>query len=325
MKKILCIIVCLFSLVACAHEKGESELYDYYISMTKSSQKGDVVYFKNVSFDFETKETVETDEIVRNSQYPLMVYDQKYNRYLYTKKDDSGYDDHIYIYDVIKDEEIHIDMDIWGANYIIIRENDYAVIGVKDWTHQLSLFLINKDTFEFEEIAIEYNGIVDLSVWQASYVPQTNDLILQAYSVSDSYERLDAWNNEEIHKDYDLFQNYYYFIYTDEGIEFLFELESPQGDGIISNGKDILVYAPCKEDQSKKVFRYNIETKEMKHEEHLQTLKSGFLLDEEGRYIYCIGDNIHKYDIYTGEDEVLDIKFPADGFKSNFILVKKDK
>lgn len=325
MEKIFKFICCCILLCGCQKKVDNiPELSDYYLSLTKSSEKGNKVYFQNVSFDFENMNTIESKNIERDSQYPLLVFDKENNKYLYSAKTEEG-DDHLYIYDVGEENETHIDLDIWGINYILIRENDYIIVAVKNETEVLSLFSIDKETYSFKEIEIPKDIHEDMSVWQVAYIPQNDGLILQTYSIEEEYKIRDEWNSQEHDYTEDMKVPYYHYLLTDEGFEFLFELKMPQSDGILSNGKDVLVEVFYENDNEKHVIRYNIENESMEKEKYAKSLKLGFYLDNEGRYVYAIGNNIHKYDTFTGKDEILNIEFPYEGFNSNYVLVNKSK
>lgn len=296
MKKIICFLSFVILLFGCQQRESIPELNDYYLSITKSSEDEYGVYFQNVSFDFETLKTVESESVERNSQYPLIVYDQKYNRYIYSAKDENTNDDQVYVYDLNTKKETHIDMEIWGVNYIIVRDNDYIVVAVKNNTQLLSLFSIDKETLSCKEISFPNDIHDDMSIWQVAYIPQNDGLILQAYSISEEWKIRDQWNTEVHDANVDLLVPFYHYLYTDSQFEYLFSLEMPQSLGVLSNGKDILVAQNSVNDEDDKVIRYNIENKEMTTEEHAKTLNLGFYLDDEGRYVYAIGDNLHKYD-----------------------------
>ena len=323
MKKFIYLLGIISLLFGCQSQTVTiPELSDYYLSITKSSGNKNKVYYQNVSYDFEKMKTSESENIERTSQYPIFVYDQKYNRYIYSSKDESV-DDHIYVYDVKSNKEIHLDLGIWGINYILIRDNDYIVVAVKNKTQVLSLYSIDKETLSFKEIELPKDIHDDMSIWQVAYIPQTDGLVLQTYSIDEEWTTRDEWNSQ-IH-DYtdDMEVPYYHYLYTDKGFEFLFKLDIPQSDGILSNGKDILVEVFYEDDNKKHVIRYNIENDNIEKEQYLKSLNLGFYLDDEGRYIYALGDNIHKYDTYTGEDTILNIAFPYEGYNSNYVLVRK--
>ena len=323
MKKLICLFNIISILFGCHNQTNYiSELSDYYISITKSSEQGNKVMYQNVSYDFETLKSTESENVERSSAYPIFVFDQKYNRYIYSSKDESG-NDHIYIYDIESNTETHLDLGIWGVNYILIRENDYIVVAVKNKTQILTMYSIDKLTFDFKEIELPTDIHNDMSVWQAFYIPQTDGLIIQTYSVDEEWILRDEWNTQNHAYLEDMEIPYYHYLYTDQGFEFLFKLDMPQSDGILSNGHDVLVALNYINKDDQCVVRYNLESEEISTEEYAKSLNLGFYLDNEGRYVYALGDNIHKYDTYTGKDTVLDITFPYEGYNSNYVLVKK--
>lgn len=323
MKKFIYLLSIISLLFGCQRQEVNiNELNDYYLSLTKSSEKENKVYFQNVSFDFQNMKGVESDEVDRDSQYPLFVYDKDNNRYLYSSKDESG-DDHIYVYDLNSNKEIHLDLGIWGVNYILIRENDYIVVAAKNETEILAMYSIDKNTLDFKEIELPKDIHDDMSIWQIAYIPQNDGLILQTFSVNEEWQVRDKWNNETHEYTDEMLTPYYHYSYTDSEFKYLFKLDMPQSDGILSNGKDVLVALNYINDKDKCVIRYNLENGELTTEKYAKSLYLGFYLDNEGRYVYAIGDKIHKYDTYTGEDRTLNIDFPFEGYNSNYILVRK--
>lgn len=322
MKKMKYLMLVVLLLCGC-QKPVNNELADYYISLTKSSSDGENVYFQNVAFDFANNETTQSEVMIRNSQYPLIVYDQKYDRYIYSAKYEG--DDHIYIYDADTQEEKHLDLGIWGVNYILIRNNDYIVVGVKNETRIFTLYSIDKETFEYKELALPKDIHDDISAWQVVYIPQNNGLIIQAYGENEDSLIMDEWNSMDwTERPSDLVVPYYHYLYTDEkGFEYLFQFDMPQSIGLLSNGKDVLVAANFGHYDKKCVIRYNIESKELTTEDKLKRLNAGIYLDNEGRYIYAIGKKMYKYDTYTGEEHQLDYNFPSKGYNSNYALVRK--
>lgn len=311
-------------LSGCFNSDSSKELNNYYISMTKSGQHGENVYFQNNTFDFETGNLEESEVKSRTSQYPVVIFDKEYNRYIYSAKEKRGYDDHIFVFDNKSNEEIHIDLGIWGVNYILSREKDYIVVGVKNKTHRFGLFSIDKKTLKSTELKLPTDFAKDLSVWQVAYVPQTDELILQVESESDSYERIDKWNKDddrEVSEPWCMY--YHYLMKNDNTFEFLFEMEMACSLGIISNGKDVLIERFSNYEDLKGVYRFNIENKKLEKEENVENLDRSFYLDNEGRYLYELGNKIMQIDTQTKEHKNLDIEFPFHGYMSNFIIVRK--
>lgn len=323
MKKMMYVLFTLTLICGCQDEQILiPELNDYYLSTTKSSEIDNKVYFQNVSFDFENFTTLKSDNIERNSQYPLFIYDSEYHRYLYSTKNENN-EDNIFIYDINSKKEMNIDLEIWGVNYILVRKDDYIIVAVKNNTQTFAMYSVDKKTLEFIEIELPKDILDDLSVWQIAYIPQNDGLILQTYSINEEWQVRDQWNNETHDYRDDLLTPYYHYLYTDSKFEYLFKLDMPQSDGLLSNGKEVLVALNYINDNDKCVIRYNLDSKELTTEKYISSLNSVFYLDNNGRYIYVIGYNIHKYDTYTGEDEVLDVEFPFEGYNSNYILIKK--
>ena len=229
-------------LCACSTQKDyEKELSNYYLSMTSSRQFDDKISVENQVYDFKNKKLTTNNKYELSAQYSLAVYDDKEHTVLYSAKD-SNNNDQVYIYDDDTKKTVQLTDFLWGINYIIPRSEDYIVVGAKRKTHILSLWSIDRKTHDVKQIEIPNDKFDDMYAWQVAYIPQTNDLIIQATSDSLEYELMDKWNNSQSgNEDKDLNIPFYHYIYHNNKMEYLFTQEMPQSDGLISNGKQILV------------------------------------------------------------------------------------
>lgn len=311
-------------LCACSTQKDyEKELSNYYLSMTSSRQFDDKISVENQVYDFKNKKLTTNNKYELSAQYSLAVYDDKEHTVLYSAKD-SNNNDQVYIYDDDTKKTVQLTDFLWGINYIIPRSEDYIVVGAKRKTHILSLWSIDRKTHDVKQIEIPNDKFDDMYAWQVAYIPQTNDLIIQATSDSLEYELMDKWNNSQSgNEDKDLNIPFYHYIYHNNKMEYLFTQEMPQSDGLISNGKQILVSINSKE-HGNQLISYDIQSKEKKELEKVTGLGRVFYLDNKGQYLYAFMNGVVRKDIHTGKEEKLDYDFKDVGYYNNFILLKKN-
>ena len=325
MKKIT--ILCIFSLLllcACDLKKDyERELSNYYLSLTSSNGiNDDTVSVENQTYDFESKKMTDHKfDFKLTTQYSLAVYDARDHAVLYSAKD-SNNDDQVYLYNINTKETSQLTNHLWGINYIIPRDDDYIVVGAKKKTHILALWSIDKKTHSVKQIEIPDEKYNDMYAWQVAYIPQTNDLVIQATSDSLEYELMDKFNSEDEHKNEDLAIPYSHYIYHDDKMEYLFTQEMPQSEGLVSNGEQVLVAIQSK-NQGKQLISYDIKTKEKKILENVSGLGRVFYFDNKGQYLYAFNNGVVRKDVKTGKEEKTDYKFKELGYYNNFILLKK--
>lgn len=323
MKKhiILCLII--FLLCACSFQRDYyKELSNYYLSLTSSTQINENhVSVENQVYDFQRRKMTIHDNYQLTAQYSLAVYDYKEKAILYSAKD-SNNNDQVYLYDNKTKKTTQLTENFWGVNYIIPRTNDYIVVGVKLNTHILSLWSIDKKTHNIKQIKISDSTHDDMSIWQVAYIPQTNDLIIQAASNSEEYKILNEWNMQDEHGSQDINVPYYHYLYHDEKIKYLFTENMPQSQGLICNGKKVLVSVDSK-DNGNSLIQYDLNTKKKETLENVTGLSRVFYLDDDGQYLYAFLDGIVRKDIHTGKEEWLDYEFKDIGYYNNFILLRR--
>lgn len=323
MKKAIILCLSFFLLCACTIQSDyEKELSKYYLSLTSSSQIDEnTVGVENQIFDFENKKQTTHEKYQLTAQYSLAVYDDKEHAILYSAKDQNN-DDQVYFYDVKTKKTTQLTDFLWGINYIIPRDEDYIVVGAKQKTHILALWSIHKKTHTIKQIEIPHDKYNDMYAWQVAYIPQTNDLVIQATSDSLEYELMDKWNSQDEHEGEDLNIPFLHYIYRDNKMEYLFTIEMPKGNGLVSNGKQILV-AIQSQDHGNQLISYDLETKKQTKLEKVTGLGRVFYLDNKGEYLYAFLNGIVRKNIYTGKEEWLDYNFKDAYYYNNFILLKK--
>lgn len=323
-RKSLIYVVLLFVLCGCQSNTKNNELSDYYLSMTSSSQVSDTeILVENQIYDFEEDVSISHDKFTLTAQYSLAVYDKKDNAILYSAKDASGEDDQVFLYDIETKQTKQLTNNLWGINYIIPRDNDYLVVGVPFKSHILCLWTIDRNTKKVSQVEIPNNDHDDMSVWQIAYIPQTNDVVIQAYSDSEQYEISHKWNSIEEHEESEeLSVPYYHYIYKDGEAKYLFTKIMPQSDGLVSNGKDVLIAVNSKVNGDY-LMKYNLDNNKLETLKNISGLGRVFYLDTAGEYVYAFKNGVGRKNINTGEEEWLDTHFKDLGSYSNYIFLKK--
>lgn len=305
---------------------SKEELSDYYLSQTSAAfLDGGQMLVKGQKSDFETNSSKATEEYCfteKVSGHTVTVYDPKDNAILYTVQGVDGYHTQIVKYDVESQKTEQFVDYAWGIHRIIPRENDYVIVGISLESNALSLYSIDRETKEITGVPMPDDKHDDLSVWQASYIPQTGDIVIQAYSESEQNKLTDEWNNlSEEEKQKDLVIPFYHYIYRDNRVEYLFEKDMPQSNGLISNGKEVLVGVQSYE-QGESVLRYDMRQSELKEVEHIKNLDGAFYLDNAGRYVYTNEEYVVRKDVDTGEEETLDYDVDYIDGNGGFLLKK---
>lgn len=329
-RKVALIFALCFMICGCESSQSEvvkqvPELKDFYLSATISKQvvDSDDVLFENRMYDFSKDEVTYHQPQKRRSQYALAVYDMQWNSILYTANDESNANDQVFCLNLETEESTKLTTGFYAINYILPREKDILIVGAKD-SRVLEFMKIDRESKRNEKITIPHEEYNDLSVWQAYYVPQTGDILIQTYSESQQYRLMEEWNNADPGtRDTDLLVPFQHYLYKENGsLEYLFTKKMEQSTGLISNGKDILMNVESTE-FGKKIWKYNIEKETFDVIDTLDTLQGIFYLDTKGENVYAFYKGIYRMNLITGEEESIESSFKSTSFYNNHMVLKK--
>ena len=319
MKKLILLLMSVFMLFGCQQTTGENELNQYYLSF--SSINSSKISGTNYVFDFKTNKTIKSENIQLESQYTLLVYDYESDCILYTSNSSQTGCDNIYFYNPKDQSSKLLTTQLNAINYIIPREDDFIILANPVDKREICLYKMDKKTYELQEIVLPHDQYNDMSSWNVFYIPQTDEVVIEAYSESEDYALLDKWNNEDHTIDEDFSSPYYFYIYGDgDEAEYLIEYEMPQPLYMVSNGKDILFEIYHKDE----VYRYNRETKEVSKEKVLKSLAGVFYMSNNGQYLYQISNDKKIVKVDYNNKETIALPYELDIYDAvNCILSKK--
>ena len=297
----------------------------YVMSFTASYANGNELLIENLSYDFSTREMSKQTkfevELPDAIQRTYSVYDEKGKAVIYVTMDEEG-NEQVYLYDINTKKQILLVDSLTDIHHIIPRKNDYIINAVNTKTQEPILLAVDKQTYDLHRIEIPDDKYDDMYAWQIFYIPQTDELVIQATSNLLGLEIQNEWNSVSQHKTEEIYIPYSHYLYHDDEIQYLFTEEMPPNTGLVSNGKQVLVRVKSKANGDQLIC-YDINSGEKKVSDNMHNLDNILYVDDYCNYMYAFDNGIIKEDIFTEEEEKIGYEFKELFNYQNCFLYKK--